>query len=179
MAFTNGASGAMLWLPAECGQLLGQLLGVPADAIRTDVPQHPETWGDICGWYKVSARLVDTRVRSLFGLGTEVFVRGGRLMVRVLSPIPALYRGFVLHPDDAKDPYVFRIDASEFGMGTQRVVFSCGAGETTRLHLEVMPLSLQKQPALTKPRLWMTGALDALAVAASASAVRLAVRARP
>lgn len=172
MAFTNGARGAMLWLPAECSRLLSQLLGVPDDAVRTDVPQHPEAWGDICGWYKVSARLVDTRVRSIFGLGAEVFVRGGRLMVRGLSPIPALYRGFVLHPDDDRDPYVFRIDASEFGIGTARVVFSRDPRGTMRVHLDLMPLSLQKQPTKANPRLWITGGLGALAAAATAAAVR-------
>ena len=172
MAFTNGASGAMLWLPAECSRLLSRLLGVPDDVVRTDIPQRPETWGDICGWYKPSARLTDTRVRSLLGLGAEVFVRGGRLMLRALSPIPALYRGFALHPDDDTDPYVFRIDASEFGIGTARVVFSRDPGGPMRLHLDLMPISLQKQPATNNPRLWITGALGALAVATTAAAVR-------
>ena len=58
------------------------------------------------------------------------------------DPPPAV--GFVLHPDD-KDPYVFRIDS---------------------------PISLQKQPATKHPRLWATGAVGALGVAATATAVR-------
>jgi hypothetical protein len=172
MAFTNGGSGAMFWLPAECARLLRQLLGVPDDVVRTDVAQHPDMWGDICGWYKLSARLVDTRMRSFVGLGAEVFVRGGRLMIRALNPIPALYRGFVLHPDDDKDPYVFRVDASEFGIGTARVVFSRDSGGTMRLHLDLMPISLQKQPANKNPRLWIRGGLGALAIVATAAAVR-------
>ena len=78
MAFTNGARRAMLWLPAEVGRLLRHLLGVPDDAIRTDVPHHPEIWGDLCGWYQLSARVTDT-ARLMLGAGAEVFVRGGRL----------------------------------------------------------------------------------------------------
>jgi hypothetical protein len=68
----------------------------------------------------------------MMGAGVEVLVRRGQLMLRGLSPVPTLYRGFPLHPDDDKDPYVFRIDLSEFGIGTGRVVFrrEPGAGGT-------------------------------------------------
>jgi hypothetical protein len=143
MAFTNGARQAMLWLPAEAGQLLGQLIGVPDDVIRTDVPQHAEVWADI----------------------------------RAFSPIPAVYRGFVLHPDD-KDPYVFRVDLSQFGIGTARVLFTRDPGaRTTAVHLELYPISLQKQPAIKNPRYWLNGALGAAGTAAAATAVRR--RSRP
>jgi CubicO group peptidase (beta-lactamase class C family) len=173
MAFTNGARQAMLWLPAEAARLLSHLLGVPDDVIRTDVPQHPEVWGDLCGWYPLSAPLTDMRMRSMFGAGAEVFVRRGRLVLRALSPIPAVYRGFVLHPDDDKDPYVFRIDLSQFGIGTARVLFTHDpGGPTTRVHLDLMPISLQKQPAIKNSRLWAIGAVGALGVAATATAVR-------
>jgi CubicO group peptidase (beta-lactamase class C family) len=172
MAFTNGARGAMMWLPAETGALLKVLLAVPDDVIRTDVPHHPEIWGDICGWYPVSAQLTDMQARGIAGLGVEVFVRGGRLMLRGLSPIPAVYRGFLLHPDDYKDPYVFRIDLSQFGIGTAKVVFSRDAGGVTAVHTDFVPLSLQKQQAIKNPRLWMTGAVGALAVVATFVAVR-------
>ncbi len=168
MAFTNGARRAMLWLPAEVSGLLKQLLGVPDEAIRTDVPQRPEMWGDICGWYRLSGPLTDVRVRSMIGAGAEVSVRRGQLTLRGLSPIPALYKGLPLHPDDDKDPYVFRIDLSEFGIGSVRVVFSDDpGGATTRVHLDVMPLTLHKQPATLSPRWWVTGALGALSVFAA------------
>jgi len=147
MAFTNGARQAMLWLPAEVGRLLSHLLGVPDDVIRTDVPQHPEVWGDICGSYRFSAPLTDLRARSMFGAGAEVLVRRGQLTLRAVSPIPALYKGFVLHTDDAEDPYVFRIDLSEFGIGTARVIFTRDPEGTTRVHLDLYPLSLQKPEA--------------------------------
>ena len=77
-----------------------------------------------------------------------------------------------MHPDDEKDPYVFRIDASKFDIGTTRVIFSREPRRgTMRVHLEVMPLSLEKRPASKNPRLWITGALGVLAVAASVVAI--------
>ncbi len=173
MAFTNGARDASLWLPAWVAALLRQLLGVPDDAIRTDVAQHPEVWSDVCGWYRLSAGLTDVRLRGMVGVGVEVFVRDGRLALRFLTPIPALYGGFPLHPDDGGDPYAFRLDLSESGMGTTRTVFSgTPAAGVTAVHLDLMPVSLQKQAASKNPRLWISGALGALAVAATATAVR-------
>ena len=140
MAFTNGARRAMLWLPAELAGCSNRLLGVPDDAIRTDVPHHPETWGDLCGWYRLSARLTDVRARLMLGAGAEVFVRGGQLMVRLLSPVPALYRGFPLHPDDRTDPYVFRIDLSEFGLPAgPRGVRPRPGRPATAVHLDMLP----------------------------------------
>jgi len=178
MAFTNGASGAVIWLTAEVAGLLRRLLGVADEVIRTDVPHHPEIWADLCGWYPVSAQLTDNQARGIAGLGAEVFVRRGQLMLRALSPIPAVYRGFALHPDDDKDPYVFRIDLSQFGLGTARIVFSREPGTgTTRIHTDMIPLSLRKQPANQNPRHWVTGALGAAAVTATATAVRR--RSRP
>ena len=73
-------------------------------------------------------------------------------MIRALSPIPALYRGFALHPDDDQDPYVFRIELPWFGIGTGRVIFSREPGVgTTALHLDFAPLSFQKETARTNP----------------------------
>jgi CubicO group peptidase (beta-lactamase class C family) len=145
MAFTNGASGAVIWLTAEVAGLLRRLLGVADEVIRTDVPLHPEIWADLCGWYPVSAQLTDNQARGIAGLGAEVFVRRGQLTLRALSPIPAVFRGFALHPDDDKDPYVFRIDLSQFGLGTARIVFSREPGTgTTRIHTDMVPLSLRK-----------------------------------
>jgi CubicO group peptidase (beta-lactamase class C family) len=171
VAFTNGARSAKAWLGAEVAGMLRYLLGVADDAVRTDVPHHPELWSDLCGWYSFRGSLRD--VQKWFVLGAEVFVRRGQLMLRALSPIPALNRGFPLHPDDNKDPYGFRIDLSKFGIGTSRVVFSRAPGVgTTAVHLGFAPLSFQKQPATKNPRLWATGALGAVAVAATATAVQ-------
>jgi hypothetical protein len=79
------------------------------------------------------------------GAGVGVFTRGDQLMLRILTPIPTMYRGFPLYPDDEKDPYIFRIDLSSFGIGTMRVIFSGEAGTSaTAIHLDVMPLSCQR-----------------------------------
>src|SRR6266542_1450761 len=94
MAFTNGASRAMLWLAGELAGLLNHLLGVPDEAIRTEVPQHPKIWGDICGWYHLPCRLADVPARSMVGAGVEVFARRGQLMLRGLSPVPRCTGGF-------------------------------------------------------------------------------------
>jgi CubicO group peptidase (beta-lactamase class C family) len=160
MAFTNGASRAVQWMPVEMSRLLHHLLGVPDDVIRTDVPQRPEIWGDICGWYNLPGPLTDVRLRTIAGAGVEVFVRRGQLVLRFLTPIPALYRGFPLHPADDTDAYVFRMDLSEFGLGPFTVVFS-STPETGRMavHFDVMPLSAHQQPESANPRLWVEGAL--------------------
>lgn len=151
MAFTNGARQAMMWLPAEAAGLLNCLLDVAGEAIRADVPHHPEIWASLCGWYYLPGPLTDARVRGAFGAGAEVFVRRGQLMLRALSPVPAMYRGFVLHPDDSNDPYAFRIDLSGTGTSTARVVFSREpAAGTTALHLDLMPLSFQKLSAAAR-----------------------------
>ena len=170
VAFTNGARAAKAWLePDVCG-LLRTLLGVPDDVIRTDLPQHPELWSDLCGWYAFRGSLRDVQ-RWLLS-GAEVFVRRGQLMLRAVSPIPAAARGFPLHPDDDEDPYAFRTDLSALGIGTSRVVFSQAGPETTSFHLDVAPLSFDKQPSAKNPRRWVPGALGAVAVAGAARAVR-------
>ncbi|MFD1548054.1 hypothetical protein [Nonomuraea guangzhouensis] len=126
-------------------------IDVPEAAIRTDIPHHPEVWGDPIGWYRPRAQLTDMQAWSMAGFGAEVVVRRGRLWLRALSPIPALYKGFLLHPDDKDDPHVFRIDLSRFGIGTARVVFSRVSGPRS-IHLDLAPLSLQIRLAATNPR---------------------------
>ncbi len=159
LAFTNGASNALMWMPAEFGELLGYLLGVPAEGIRTDVPQHPEIWKEICGWYSLSVPMTDARSRLWFGAGAEVLARRGELIFRFLNPIPAMSKGFPLLPDDENDPYVFRIDLSRFGVGTARILFNREPGAGTTAVLEFAPFPLHKQPPAKNPRLWATAAL--------------------
>lgn len=176
MAFTNGARGAMLWLPTEAGRLLDTLLGVPTQGIRSDVAQRPDVWSEIYGWYSLPGPMAEARTRSIIGAGVEVFVRSGVLTLRALSPIPLLYHGFALHPDDAKDPYAFRIDLSRYGVGSIRVVFGREPETGTMLvHLDVMPLTARKQPARTNPRRWAQG----VAALAATSLVARAWRTRP
>jgi CubicO group peptidase (beta-lactamase class C family) len=172
MAFTNGSRGAMSWLLVEASGLLREALGAPDDVVRSDVPQHPELWGDLRGWYQLSAQWTDMQSRAMAGLGAEVFIRRGQLMIRALSPIPALYRGLPLHPDDADDPFVYRIDLGKYGIGTQRVVFSHDAqGAATGIHIDVLPLRLEKQPEFKNPRVWIASGLGAFAAVTAAGAV--------
>lgn len=169
---TNGSRGAYAWLPIELGRLLRDLLRVPDDVVRNDLPHHPEIWGDLCGRYHLPSRISDPRGRLMMGAGAQIFVRGGRLMLRLLTPVPALYRGVPLHPDDENDPYVFRIDLAEFGMATARIVFSREAGlGTTALHSDLGVLSLHRQQA-TKATSVTTTAIAARLVGTTAIALR-------
>ncbi len=172
IAFTNGSEGAVWWLPTELSGLLRYLLDVPDGVVRTDVPQHPEIWKDLCGSYELRARLIEARVQMMMGAGVQVFVRGGQLMLRILTPIPALYRGFALHPDDADDPYVFRIDLSQFGMPAARVAFSHEpAVGATSVQMDLAPMTFHKRAAKRTRRVWVQRALPALLVSATAIAL--------
>lgn len=172
MAFTNGAYQADFWLPPAASGLVKELIAVSNDETPARGRQHPEMWDDVCGWYRLSARISDTRLRAMMGAGVEVFVSGGRLMLRFLTPIPALARGFPLLPGDAVDHYVFRIDLAGEGLEPIRIIFGQdAAGATDRLHLDVMPVTLGKQPDITNPRKWTTGVLAGLGVAAAAASL--------
>jgi CubicO group peptidase (beta-lactamase class C family) len=168
MAFANGARRGLHWLAPEMTGLMRGLLGVPDADVRSDVPQHPEIWADLTGWYSLSAYRTDP-ARLAFGAGAEVQVRQGQLVLRFLSPIPALYRGFTLYPDDPNDPYVFRIELPWLGVGTARVVFG---EQPPALHLDFGPVSFRKRSAATNPRRWVTGAVVATGVATGAIAIR-------
>jgi CubicO group peptidase (beta-lactamase class C family) len=149
IAFTNGSSGATVWLPVELRGLLHLLLGVAEEKLRDDVPHRPEVWADLCGRYRLPSRVSDLRGRVTMGRGVEVFVRGGRLWLRVLTPVPALYRGFPLHPDDDTDPHVFQLDLSSFGMPMVRLVFDRAGEAGARVaHTDLggQPLSLHRVP---------------------------------
>jgi CubicO group peptidase (beta-lactamase class C family) len=175
MAFTNGAASVFstAWLMGEADRLLRDLIGAPRGGIRTDVPHHPEIWGDLCGWYRRRAQRTDMMAWSMVGAGAEVRVGRGQLMLRTLSPIPALYRGLRLHPDDPHDPYVFRVDLSAYGMDTGRLVFSPDAtGATTGLHFDGLFLSAEKRSDSLNPRRMALGVGAALAATATTLAVR-------
>ena len=175
IALTNGSSGAFGWLSIELGRLLGELLGVPEDAVRSDIPHHPGMWAELCGRYLFPARIADLRQRLMLGGGAEVFVRGGRLMVRLLTPVPTLYRGLPLHPDDPTDPYVFRLDLSPFGVPPVRAAFGRVVdGRATEIHTDLggQPWSLIRAPGAGTRRAWLRPVAGALAVAGVVTAVR-------
>jgi CubicO group peptidase (beta-lactamase class C family) len=175
VAFTNGSKGAFMWMETEFKRLLRHLLDVPDEVIRTDIPHHPEVWEELCGRYRLPARISDLRQRLMIAGGAEVFVRGGRPMIRALAPIPALYRGVPLHPDDEDDPYVFRLDLSGLGMETLRVVFGRDlASDTAAIHAELggQPVSLVRRPTARRASPWLGAGLAALAVAAATRPTR-------
>jgi CubicO group peptidase (beta-lactamase class C family) len=143
VALTNGSTGATAWLPAETEVLLRHLLDVGDDDLRSELPHHPEVWGDLCGRYRLPERIGDLRGRALTRGGIDVFVGRGRLMARIRLPIPALYRGVPLHPDDDRDPDVFRADLSGWGMPRVRVAFARAPdGRVVAAHTDLDCLSL-------------------------------------
>jgi hypothetical protein len=166
LAFTNGSRNAAAWLTFETQRLLGNLIGTPPSGIRADVPQHPEIWGDLCGWYHPRAQRTDMQAWSTLGAGVQVRVRRGRLTLRTLSPIPALDRGLVLHPDDDTDPYVFRIDCPATESPRPGSFSRDPATATLGVHLDGLPLSAEKQAASANRRVWATRPLGAIDPAA-------------
>jgi CubicO group peptidase (beta-lactamase class C family) len=166
IAFTNGSRGAISWLQIELDRLLRQLLGISEEIERRHVPHHPEIWADLCGRYVFPPRIGDLRGRLMLSRGAEVFVGGGRLMVRLLVPVPVPFRGLPLEPDDDQDPRVFRLDLSPFGMAPLRVVFSREAGgRATAAHTDLggQPWSLVRRDDAGPRRPWLKPALVAVA----------------
>jgi hypothetical protein len=70
------------------------------------------------------------------------------ILVRALTPVPALYPGVPLHPDDPNGQYGFRLDLAAFGLASARVVFGCeNASELPAIHADLagQPLSFIKR----------------------------------
>jgi len=175
IAFTNGSPGAVSWLQIELDHLLRQLLAVSDQIVGRDIPHHPEIWADLCGRYVFQPRIGDLRGRLMLSGGGEVFVGGGRLKVRLLTPAPAPFRGLPLEPDDERDPYVFRLDLERFGMAPLRVVFSREAGgRATAAHIDLVgqPWSLVRRGHAGSERPWLKPALGAVAAAGLMAALR-------
>jgi CubicO group peptidase (beta-lactamase class C family) len=182
IAFTNGASGAFTWLPVELHGMLRRLLDLPDEVFAGDVPHHQERWADLCGRYVFQPRISDLRGRLMLGGGCAVWVAGGRLMVRVLTPVPALLRGFRLEPADEHDADVFRLDLSSAGMPPVRVVFSRGADDrVTAVHTDLggQPWSLIRRNAAGTGRGRLVPLVGALAVVGVMAASRRCHRATP
>lgn len=144
LALANGAKRGMHWLTAPCASVLREWIGAPDDGIRLGIPQRPQVWAQLCGRYRFSSYPTDPQ-RLAFGLGAEVLVRRGRLMMRFLSPVPALYRGFELHPDDEADPYVFRVQLPVEGLGSARVVFDAATDPASPVfHFDFAPMTFRR-----------------------------------
>jgi CubicO group peptidase (beta-lactamase class C family) len=176
LALTNGSPGAHTWLGTELDRLVRELIGVPADVVRSDLPHHPEIWPELCGRYRLPAGS-DLRGRVALAAGAEVLVSGGRLVVRVL---PLLVRDLPLQPVDELDPSLFALDLSAVGMPPVRVAF--GRDDSSRViavHVDLpgQPLTLFKRPPTRRTRAWSLAALGGL-VAATALTARHGVRPR-
>lgn len=164
---TNGTRSGYAWMPVEFGRLIGDLLSVPHDEPRTDVPHHPEVWDELCGRYRLPPKVSDLRGRVTMTGGFEVFVGDGRLRLRLVAPTPALRRGIPLVPDDPHDPYAFRLDLSHWGMPVVRAVFSPPVdGESAAIHTDLAMLSLYRRPDAPAARRVAGAAVASLALAA-------------
>ena len=173
VAMTSGSNGAMAWLPIELRRLLRQLLDLPVERMSPDVPHQPARWSALCGEYRLPPRISDLRGRLILS-AVEVSVRGGRLVARLRTRVPALSATAELLPDDPEDPDCFRVDLSSIGMPVVRVAFARDAGgRVTAAHTDLMMLSLQKVPQTSGPSPWLVGAAAAATIA---TAVRLARR---
>jgi hypothetical protein len=169
VVFTNGAQDPMFWLSTEAQDLLGAAIGVESTTRPDDLPLSVEATGELVGWYRLAGPWSNLRQRLFLGAGAEVFERDDRLTLRFLALIPDLYRGYPLSPDDPADADVWRVDLGE--AGTSRVVVARDAdGAVSGLHLGMMPITLQRQPAATNPRRWVKAALG-LALATLAALV--------
>jgi hypothetical protein len=179
-ALTNGSTGAHEWLAVELDGLLRSVVGVPKDAVRSDLPHHPETWRELCGRYRLAPGS-DLRGRVALAGGAEVAIRGGRPVLRIRVPVPALLRGLPLHPDAEHDPYAFRLDLSALGMTTAPVVFGRdAAGGVAAAHVDLggQPLTLLKRHG-RRTSAWPAAALGAIAVAGAVATTRRVARGHP
>lgn len=167
---TGGLSGQGAATPLGAA-LIRNLLGEPADPVRTDIELHPEIWSELCGWYAPTpGPVTNLFTRALMGAGAEVVVERRALMLKPMSPVPAMRRGLRLHPDDPTDPYVLRIDLSDVGMGTMPVVFATAAGSRPCFFMDLM--RFDRQPDARNPRRLATGALSVGAGAIAVHALR-------
>jgi CubicO group peptidase (beta-lactamase class C family) len=153
--------------------LLRRVLGLPGEAIRPGIPPRPEIWSDLCGWYGPDpGPVTNLFTRPLFGAGVEVTVHGGHLVLKPLTPVPAIRRGLRLHPDDPHDPRVFRAELPGFGM-SQRVVFGEASKDAvTPPRLLIDLFSFSKRPGVRNPRRWVNAAAAAGAAAFALRHVR-------
>ena len=157
--------------------LLRHLIGLPEDQVRSDIPPRPDVWAELCGWYAPPPGTVTNLfARALMGAGAEVVVDGRHLVLKALSPIPAVRHGVPLCPADPNDPYVFRIDYSELGLGTMPVVFAMTGGQcrVPRLWLDLM--AFDKRPDARNPRRLAEGALAAGVLTAGVAGLAIKTR---
>jgi CubicO group peptidase (beta-lactamase class C family) len=145
--------------------VLRSVLRLPEDRAPGGIPQRPERWHQLCGWYSLGPGVLTDPQPRMLGAGVEVAVRRGNLTLRGQIPLPVVRTGLALRPD-GDDPDAFRVDLPGYGSGTSKVVFSReSGGQVSALHLGFQPMSFWKRPSVQNPRPWITGALTAAAIA--------------
>ena len=86
-------------------------------------------------------------------------------MLRAYAPVPQVYRAHRLHADDPDDPYLFRLDFTDEGLGTWPVAFSRDDGARgMSMHVGVLPMSLYRRPAYGSPARLATAGVGAAGV---------------
>jgi CubicO group peptidase (beta-lactamase class C family) len=158
---TGGLSGRGAPAPLAPA-LLRRVLGLSDEAIRTGIPPRPEIWSELCGWYSPDpGPVTNLATRALFGAGAEVTVHGGHLILKPLTPLPAMGPGLRLHPDDPDDPRVFRAEFPEYGMSLRAAFSESSEDGVIPPRLLIDLVSFRKRPDIRNPRRWVTGAAAA------------------
>jgi CubicO group peptidase (beta-lactamase class C family) len=176
VVLTNTARPFGAHLLAEA--ILRSELGLPAAGSRLprpDVPERPETWDELVGYYAPGPGLLtNVRTWQLVGGEVQVLVRGERLVARALSPLRGLRRGARLHSVDRHDPTSFELNAG--GMVVPVVFRREGDGQIMCLGHPMLS-SLRSRPwwRSSRPRV---RALAAVGVATAAFTLWRALRGR-
>jgi CubicO group peptidase (beta-lactamase class C family) len=131
---------------------------------RPGVPEHPQTWDELAGYYAPDPGfLTNVRRWPLIGGEVQVLTGGDRLVARALSPARQLRRGAALHAVDHDDPTRFEVAAA--GMVVPVVFRRDGNGPVMCLGHPMLS-TLRKRPWWRSSRL----RLRALAAAGATGA---------
>jgi len=113
VALTNNSSfiGAHLLSSSVLRSLLD--VADPATQLpKPDIAPSPHLWSELVGYYSPAPGFL-TNVRSwqMVGGEVQVLIKNRKLVLRALSPLPALRRGLELQPVDSADPLLFAVEA--------------------------------------------------------------------
>ena len=112
VALTNTSSAIGAHLATT--ELLSSLLGVDSPSTRLhniDVVSRPHLWADLEGHYAPAPGfLTNAWPWQMVGGEVQIMVKNRHLVVRALSPLPALRHGLELHAVDEDDPLVFAVE---------------------------------------------------------------------
>jgi hypothetical protein len=133
VALTNTSSAIGAHLAAT--ELLSSLLGEDSPSTRlhnVDVGSRPHLWADLAGHYAPAPGfLTNARPWQMVGGEVQVLVKNRRLVLRALSPLPALRHGLELHAVDEDDPLAFAVEMD--GLVVPIVFARDGSGRVDRV----------------------------------------------